>query len=574
MMSSGEQFERFSVACRLRHEVDCVARTICEHVGAFDSALKELRKEHIPLAADLKAAELRLLLLLQELSLLQTFELKDTSLKIKLDKTRNDQRELDGDLGECLGRLAAKKGEHLLLVKAHEQLSADFKQIVPDSHSFVLPLLKAFKRKIKRVKKKNSENANGDEDEDEDCSDEEEDDLDDEEEDEEDEADETCPAGCDATLYEHVIELREKRLDQEEVLADFTRVIDDLKRAAERHAQRKKQIDRDLESFSKELRSFQTEKQQHLNQLHTVCSLQLHQVHLFEEEGARGDENLANDAAKTVHLTLQDDDASSSSSSSLIDSASLAKKADMATAVLFSRVCLEQRHNRISALECENKAERANFKELHRVKLRLERAKVVREAQIASLRARCEDLQMLKFGQLIQLELLDRDSAATKVEEVSNLKVKVLEHQHLAQLRALEHRQTDLRENLLHVTRDNTDALAQIAALSTRQFALEKKLGTGTGSGSSSQGGSTGGNKKASGSIIDSAPTIRREVEERNRLVALVRLQGKEIDALKAEINLLRRKGGHVYVPAPTNAKPAQQQDNLPTLASVTPGLA
>ena len=78
--------------------------------------------------------------------------------------------------------------------------------------------------------------------------------------------DDSCPPGCDATLYEHVIELRDKRLDQEEVLADFQRLIDDLKRTLDRHNQRKKQIDRDLNSYVKEIQSFQTEKQQHLNQ--------------------------------------------------------------------------------------------------------------------------------------------------------------------------------------------------------------------------------------------------------------------------------------------------------------------
>ena len=34
--------------------------------------------------------------------------------------------------------------------------------------------------------------------------------------------------------------------------------------------------------------------------------------------------------------------------------------------------------------------------------------------------------------------------------------------------------------------------------------------------------------------------------EEKQRLVQLVRLQEREINALKAEINLLRMKGGHV----------------------------
>lgn len=35
-------------------------------------------------------------------------------------------------------------------------------------------------------------------------------------------------------------------------------------------------------------------------------------------------------------------------------------------------------------------------------------------------------------------------------------------------------------------------------------------------------------------------PSLRKEAEERDRLVALVKLQVRELDAIKAEINLLR----------------------------------
>ena len=66
-------------------------------------------------------------------------------------------------------------------------------------------------------------------------------------------------------MYEQVVELREKRLDQEEILAEIQRTIDELQRTYDRHIQREKQIDRDVNSYSKEIRSFQTEKQQRLN---------------------------------------------------------------------------------------------------------------------------------------------------------------------------------------------------------------------------------------------------------------------------------------------------------------------
>jgi hypothetical protein len=40
--------------------------------------------------------------------------------------------------------------------------------------------------------------------------------------------------------------------------------------------------------------------------------------------------------------------------------------------------------------------------------------------------------------------------------------------------------------------------------------------------------------------------------------VHTVKLQSTEIDALKVEINMLRRKGGHVYSPAPPAPNPVE----------------
>jgi len=101
-----------------------------------------------------------------------------------------------------------------------------------------------------------------------------------------------------------------------------------------------------------------------------------------------------------------------------------------------------------------------------------------------------------------------------------------------------------LKESLLLATQENTQLLSKIADLSGRQFALEKEL-----NGSSSGGGN--------GNLIgDSGPSARAETDERNKLVSLVKLQAKEVEALKAEINLLRRKGGHVYVPPLPQAPP------------------
>jgi hypothetical protein len=88
-----------------------------------------------------------------------------------------------------------------------------------------------------------------------------------------------------------------------------------------------------------------------------------------------------------------------------------------------------------------------------------------------------------------------------------------------------------LRRQLLDATNNNTALLSAIADLNSRQLIMEKSL--------------QGGNKNMP--VGDTSPIVKLEIEERNRLLGLVELQAKELDVLKAEINLLRRKGAPLY---------------------------
>lgn len=87
-------------------------------------------------------------------------------------------------------------------------------------------------------------------------------------------------------------------------------------------------------------------------------------------------------------------------------------------------------------------------------------------------------------------------------------------------------------------TQENTDLLKRVADLSDTQQRLEKAL------------------NKSQQSVhsADSGPAKAREAEERRQLIMLAQLQAQEMDAFKAEINMLRRKGGHLYTPAPPAA--------------------
>ena len=80
--------------------------------------------------------------------------------------------------------------------------------------------------------------------------------------------------------YEQVCELREKRLDQEDVLADLQKAVEALKKDHEALVKKERVIDAALNASESEIREFQSHKQQELNKLDTVVALKMHQVTL------------------------------------------------------------------------------------------------------------------------------------------------------------------------------------------------------------------------------------------------------------------------------------------------------
>jgi len=507
-LSTLQQAQKEARCRRIQNERQSLIEKTQQTVAMFDEAIYELRQEKLKLDNDLKAADLRMLTLYQELVLLREFETKDSALAAKMEKCKAEKDGVVAAISDFQDQLATKREEIAVWQEKDKDIMNEFNTLVGEGNQFMPQLLKIFKKRVKRAKKRT-----GDEDEDEEDEedwDEDDEDFDDEEEgDEDDDEEDACPAGCDQTLYDKVLELREKRLDQEEIISDFQKTIDELTRNNERQQTREKQINKDLKQTEKEIESFQTEKQQRLNQLDVVITMKLDQLRCMvpadpDAEPGPGGENKPEMLSSGVNDCL-----------------------------VFGRKQLATLKSRIKELEVENKGLRQEFKNLHKEQSRLGREKKVKDAEIAQFNAKCDDLQMLKFGQIIDLEALDKVSVSKTVDDL-NEKIRVEELKNDRQLSTMKRNYQQYREQLLRATQENTQLLESIAELSSRQFKLEKELN------------STGGQM----TVADQGPLIKNEVEERNRLVQLVKLQAKEVDALKAEINMLRRKGGHVYTPA------------------------
>ena len=119
---------------------------------------------------------------------------------------------------------------------------------------------------------------------------------------------------------------------------------------------------------------------------------------------------------------------------------------------------------------------------------------------------------------------------------------------------------------LLSLTQDNTSLLRVIGDLTAQQMKLERELNTQVRAAAAPLGSwrvwwctqwcpclpNVGAYPSRVQSITgihvaDSEPGAKQEAEERQRLMQLVKLQASEMEALRMEISVLRRKGGHIF---------------------------
>jgi len=499
-LSELELYERRAHHEKLKYEKESIMQKIEKTVMTFDEALDELRREKFKLEADLKTTDMRMLVLYQELVLLKEFEKKDNMLAKKLEAKRIEKADIVAKIGECQERLAVKKTEIEGLLERDKAIVSEFNGIVGEQNKQYDALLKVFKKKIKRIKKKTRAAANGQRGGDNGGSSESEE----EEEDDQDldemsddgeinpEDEDTCPPGCDQHVYDQVCELRERRLDHEDLLSDFQKSIEALRKENEALVKKEKVIDSGLHSVENEIQAFQTEKQRKLNELHVVITLKMHQIQCL------------------VDGRLPD---------------------DLSQCLVFTNAGLRKLRDRIKELQQEKINLRKQQKELRKQHANLARTKKEKEGKIAELEARAYDVQMLKFGQVIDLEVLERMSVNRTAEELKE-KLKRQEAKNVAELDSWDLKVRQATDRLAAATRRNTELLQMVAELSQQEARLENAL-----------------NSTQNALVAEFAPSTTKDTKERQKLMDTVRIQAREIDALRAEIQMLRRKGGHVYMP-------------------------
>lgn len=85
---------------------------------------------------------------------------------------------------------------------------------------------------------------------------------------------ERCPPDCDPVMFAKVLDLRERKLDQEDILQEIQKAIEALKKENDALIKKEKIIDMGLRNTEAEIQDFQTQKQQKLNELDVVVCTQ------------------------------------------------------------------------------------------------------------------------------------------------------------------------------------------------------------------------------------------------------------------------------------------------------------
>lgn len=423
-------------------------------VEGFDALLRRLRRERLEVVHLTCHTASRAIQLRGELALLSEMAMKDAALDSRLARAKGDKAAIAAAQASLNATLAERRVELDGLAGKERALQTEFDETVGSSHPAYSILMKIYRKKIKRGKGKGEEADTGEIDLD---------DLGDLGDDDEDEEDlEGCPDNCEKGLYNRVLALRERRLDIQDAVEEVNRGLDEVRKAAERQTQKERQVDRDLTTIQAETAAFAREKQGKLNALDTYAVVKLSQI----TAGAQGSDIATVAVAGAAPAPVVEEGTPLGRLPSTMDHA-----------VLFNKAAVRRLRARIGELEGENARTAAGLKALKGEERRLARDKSGLEAEIAEVRKASHDMQVLKFGKVIDLELLDR-STGLSADALSKVvaETHVYESQQAVEVAAVKVRLAALNDQLTAATVAHTAVLESIATLTARQAALEAEL--------------------------------------------------------------------------------------------------
>lgn len=136
---------------------------------------------------------------------------------------------------------------------------------------------------------------------------------------------------------------------------------------------------------------------------------------------------------------------------------------------------------------------------------------------------------MLKFGREIDLDLLDKMGPTPGADDL-RAQLRAQEKRFAAELKEWDRKISIRTEELVALTEENTTHLTTVAELTSQQKALEAGI-------------------RRTQKELDADPIAaqKREAAERDHMVEVIQAQAKEIEYMKSQINMLKRKDTSLF---------------------------
>lgn len=220
--------------------------------------------------------------------------------------------------------------------------------------------------------------------------------------------------------------------------------------------------------------------------------------------------------------------------------------ADLGKSILFTRTQLLQLINRKQVLDEERVKKQRDKKEGERDKAIQER-QIKENEKLRELREReYNEKQMLRFGNIVDLDNLEVSGPSAIVMDLQNKFAKT-EKRCIKMIEDADGEFEQTQRELTGEMKNNTNFLNLIRQLGEEEIELDKKL-----------------DNSIKAIFVDEDDEKKRTImEEKLKIKKLLEIQAKEIETFKTEINMYKRKGGHIYTKVTTNRRVANlNQDN------------
>ncbi|RVE65424.1 hypothetical protein OJAV_G00116460 [Oryzias javanicus] len=496
---------------KLLHQQDALLQQMETSSSRFDSELLLLRQQKARLDIHLKQAELHLLTLFQEMIILRGFEEREASLQEKLNAIQEERRSNQSQLQGNSEQLKQRRSIIDKLQEDQRALSADLQASVAEDHHFEDLLTKIFKKKATH-KKKEKQAGNPSEEDSDDSVEDWDGCLDDdtEEEDGSDFDDKVCPAGCDPDLFKKTLQLREQRWDLEDMLMEEGKSADALKKESDVLIMKEKVLKSSQQRLEEELDLINKEKFQRMNGLDVVVPFRLHQIKF-----------LSNGSVPS----------------------------DLSEALVLDKPEMERLKKRIQQLQAEKDVEKERLLQAQQQRSRLIRENKDMSARLQEMEKQCNELMMLKYGRLVDVEALHTMSGHKKLDKLREEKL-LLEADHAKELKRWKAKVEEACQALWEVTEQNTEVLCSTVHLMEQRKEFQSKLSS-----------------RQKDMVKQQFQDSRRleDQEDIQKLQELVQAQEQQAQALLKRIDLLSSKDSYVLPPEHTRLPPlTPAHDPLP----------